>query len=224
MDLHRTGKQGEWVDIDPSEQNRWQKLAEQTNGVITPGNAVSVVGALAVGAGLLDISQGRTTSGIVKIGLGRVGDIMDGKVAAKTGTKSPIGEGVDAVIDKTELGAALPVLLSKKIISGTAFGSVLGLNLANAGVSAVAKHRKAEVHPSKAGKLATFGQWLAIGFYMLSAVSKKHQAETMAKGFETAGNISLVVATGLGIVALVGYTKDAFKTSTVDLDNPVEAP
>jgi phosphatidylglycerophosphate synthase len=219
MDLHRTQSQAEWTYVEPEDQNTWQKLADKTNGIITPGNAISVAGAMAVGSGLLDISHGKTTSGLFKIGAGRYADIVDGKVADKTGTKSPIGEGVDAVIDKIELGAALPVLLSKEIITKTAFGSILGLNLANAGVSAVAKHRKTEIHPSKAGKLATFGQWMAIGFYMLSTVSRNHHADTLAQRFETAGNISLVVATGLGIVALVGYTKDAFKPISEKLDS-----
>jgi len=211
MDLHRTSDKGEWTYIDPVDQNCWQRIADRTGGIVTPSNAVSVVGAIAVGSGLLDVGMGNTSKGVFKIGLGRYADILDGKVAAKTGTKSPIGEGVDAVIDKLELGAALPVLLNKEIINKTSFGSILGLNIANVSVSIIAKYRKTEVHPSKAGKLATFGQWIAIGFYSLAAVSKNHNADNLAKRFETAGNLSLILATGLGIVAIRGYINDAFK-------------
>jgi hypothetical protein len=52
---------------------------------------------------------------------------------------------------------------------------------------------------------------LAIGFYSLAAVSRNHNADNLAKRFETAGNVSLILATGLGIVALGGYVKDTFE-------------
>ncbi len=211
MDLHRTRDRGEWSYVKPEDQNRWQKIADRTDGIATPGNAISLVGAIAVGSGLFDISNGHTSKGVFKIGLGRYADILDGKVAAKTGTKSPIGEGVDAAIDKIELGAALPVMLNNKIINKTTFGSILAPNVANVGLSMVAKYRKINVHPSKAGKIATFGQWFAIGFYSLAVVSKNHNADNLAKRFEIAGNASLILATGLGIIALAGYAKDTLK-------------
>ena len=163
MNLHRTGKVPQWETVAPEDRNAFQKVAARTKGVVTPANAVSASGAGLVASGLVDIANGNTTRGVIKVGLGRSADLGDGLTAEHTGTKSPLGEGVDVVVDKVETAAALPVLVKAGVLPKGAGAVIFSQNFANTAFSVVAKRRGIELHPSKEGKLTTFGQWTTIG-------------------------------------------------------------
>jgi phosphatidylglycerophosphate synthase len=210
MNLHRTGKEPQWASVAPEDQNPFQKVAAKTGGLVAPANGVSLLGAGLVGSGLRDIAKGDTTKGVIKVGVGRIGgDLGDGFTADITGTKSPFGEGVDVVVDKGEAAVALPVLVKADILPKSAAGVIAAQNMANAAISAVAKRRGAEIHPSKEGKLTTFGQWTTIGLHGLAAVARENDAPKLAKGLEVAGRLSLVATAVLGAKAIVGYAGDA---------------
>lgn len=222
MNLHRAGKEGQWVNVPPEDRNIAQNVAAQTNGIVTPANAVSLAGAGVVASGLKDIATGDTTKGVIKVGVGRVFDLADGMVADKTGTKSPIGEGVDVVVDKAEVALALPVLAYKGVLPKPAAGVVFALNVANAAFSSVAKRRGAEIHPSKEGKLAMFGQWMGIGMYGLSRVAKDQEMEKTAMALEAAGHISMIATAALGAKAVLGYAQDAMQEVPPQQNQPQE--
>jgi len=208
MNLHRAGKQGEWASTPPHERNLAQKVAARTDGNITPGNIVSVAGGLTVLSGLHDIYKGRTKRGIIKIGAGRIGDLVDGTVAAKTKTKGPKGEAVDAGIDKGLMFAALPVLVKRGVLPAHAGGLLLAQNLASASIAVEAKQRGVTLHPSEEGKKTTAAQWSTIGLYMLAAGARKAQSPRIAEGLEAAGLATLATATTLGTYAVAGYHQE----------------
>ncbi|MDQ2973695.1 MAG: hypothetical protein M3Q79_04430 [bacterium] len=209
MNLHRTGKSPEWATVPHEERNIWQKTAAKTHSVVTPANAVSLIGLGIVGSGLKDIADGNTGRGIAKIGGGRLLDVVDGMVAHRTKTKSPTGEAVDVVVDKIEAAAALPILTLKGILPPAVAGSFLAQHLANTLATAAAKRRGNEIHPSKEGKWNTAGQWGAISLYGLSAAARNAELNGTARRLELAGHLTTVVTTYLGASALVGYIKDA---------------
>lgn len=212
MNLHRTEKSPQWDTIRPEERNPFQKVAAKTQGVVTPANAVSAIGAGMVAAGLRDISKGEVTKGSLKVGAGRIADVIDGTTAEKTGTKSPLGEGVDVVIDKVETAAALPVLVRAGILPKPTAAMIFSQNLANTAFSAVAKRRGVELHPSREGKLATFGQWATIGFHGLAAAAKENDYQRLGQGLEIAGHVSAIATAALGAKAIEGYARESLQT------------
>lgn len=205
MNLHRANKKADWDDIPPSERNVFQRIAAKTDGTVTPGNVVSVAGAATVASGLKDIYKGKTSRGVVKVGIGRIGDLIDGTVADKTGTKGPKGEATDAGIDKALMMTALPVLVKKGGLPKYAAGALVVQNVASAGIAAQAKQEGVELHPSEAGKKAVFGQWGAVGLYGLAEVARRADSPNIARGLEVAGLATLAVASALGTKAVIDY-------------------
>ncbi len=208
MNMHRSGKEGQWEAVAPEDRNAYQKIAAKTHGIVTPANTVSLVGAGLVASGLKDVATGKTAKGIVKISVGRGADLGDGRVAEKTQTKGPIGEALDVVIDKTEMAAVLPVFVHKNILPQPAAGVIAAQNAANTAFSAIAKRRGITLHPSREGKMATFGQWTTGALYGSAFLARENEMSGLARGLEVAGHISLAATAALGAKAILGYAQE----------------
>ncbi len=186
-------------------------MAANTKGVCTPANIVSVLGAALVGVGLWYIYTDNLAWGFIFIAIGRLADIIDGAVAQATGTKSSVGEAIDASLDKAVVIAALivffitgtvPLLAAILIAVRNAINMILGL---------VGKSHKQPMHPSRAGKFAAAAEWVAILFFLIAAVfgdQSWHAAEVAAY---TCGYIALGIALLLGVVAIKNYAHAAAK-------------
>lgn len=209
MNLHRTGEAPQWETVEPEDRNIFQKVAAKTNGVLTPGNVISVAGAYLVASGLRDIAKGKHTKGIIKVGAGRVLDVGDGIAAEATGTKSPLGEAVDVIIDKGETFIGTPVVVSAGIVPKIEAVPIVAQNAANIVFSGIARRRGVSLHPSKEGKLTMFGGWMVIGLHGLAAAAREHDAEDLANGLEMAAHASSIATTTLGVKAVYGYARDA---------------
>lgn len=205
MNLHRANKKADWEYVTDGELNGFQRAAKRTDGIVTPGNAVSAIGAAFVLSGLHDVHRGKTKRGIIKIGVGRIGDLIDGTVADKTGTKGPKGEAVDAGIDKALIASALPVLVERGGLPKYAAGAIAIQNAASAAIATKAKQEGVTLHPSEKGKNAVFGQWGAVGLFGLAEVARRADSPNVARGLEAAGLASLAVATALGTQAVIDY-------------------
>jgi phosphatidylglycerophosphate synthase len=209
MNLHRSGSKPEWEGVDPERRNIFQRIAAKTRGILTPANVVTVAGAGLVASGLMDIYSGHMYRGVAKICVGRTADLVDGAIADKTGTKSPAGEVLDVVTDKAEMAAALPALVASDILPVAAGGLILAQNIAVSALSVYAKRKGRILHPSKEGKLTTFGQWATIGFYALAAVTREIGYGNAAAGLEAAGLASAVITAAIGVKAVAGYSREA---------------
>lgn len=204
MKLHRVGKKADWDKLKSRNRNNWQRLAVRTHGVVTPGNLISVLGFGLVLLGLWHLYYRHLLFGISAIVIGRVLDIVDGMLAHKTGTKSPLGEVVDATIDKIEIAAALPVLISARILLPWQVGMIFVQHLANAIFATTAKWRGILMHTSRAGKYATTAQWGAIILYGLAITV--HDAGWLLFIASVVFGVSMV----WGLQAARGYAKKAF--------------
>src|SRR4051794_15939162 len=99
LDLHHASE-ADWKRLPAAERNSWQRLAARTQGIVTPANLISLGGAAVVFYGLYLIAHSQIVTGILTVLAGRAADIIDGYIAHRTGTKSPLGEAVDVTIDK----------------------------------------------------------------------------------------------------------------------------
>ncbi len=180
MKLHRASRKPDWEKLRVRHRNYWQRLAASTNGIVTPGNAVSLAGLVLVLLGLVDLYYNHTWRGLILIVAGRVLDIVDGMVAEETGTKSPVGEAVDASIDKLEIAAALPVLVITNILLPWQAVLIALIHLTNAVLSIMAKAQHKIMHTSRTGKYATTLQWSALSLYTLAYITERRSVTALA--------------------------------------------
>lgn len=201
MRLHRAGRKPQWATLRLRNRNYWQKLAAATAGIVTPANVISIIGLVLVLAGLADIYADNVWRGLALIAVGRVLDIVDGIVAEETGTKSPLGEALDATVDKLELAVALPLLVVVSILAPWQAISLASLHLVNAACAVMAKFVGKTLHTSRLGKYAISLQWIAI--FMLGILSVNEGSRL----FYFLANVTFISSLGLGVYGSLGYLR-----------------
>lgn len=211
IDLHRVGKRPDWELIPKEKRNVWQRIAARTKGILTPANVTSVAGAALVGLGLWRIYFDDLSLGLVLIAIGRAADILDGAVAQATGTKSNVGEALDASVDKLTIIAALGILISSGAIPVFAAILITTRNGIIIGLSLLAKIRKKVLHPSRAGKLAGGLEWISILFFVLAALASSHAKDALEFSSLIFAYIVLGITLALGLLAIKGYGGDILR-------------
>ncbi len=205
MNLHRIEGQPEWAGVKPGNMNIWQKVASRSGGILTIGNYFSLLGLLSVPFGLSLILNGRYIIGVVILLLGRLCDLLDGYLADKTGTKSPLGEKVDAVFDKISTALAFFVLAVSGLL---AWWVVLFLVLPHVvvAVMAVAIYLKGAIlHPSLLGKLSMAAGWLAmLAFVMVLAF----ETGVLHGLLIVAAYLLLLISVATALAATSGYYRE----------------
>ena len=231
---HTPDKMPDWELIPEENRNAFQNIAAQTNGIATVGNAITYIGYSLTNSGLSDVEHGyslaesgvldlaelMTQKGNRKNRVGRVLDIVDGIAADKTGTKSPLGEKIDAFADKILMLKALRTLHRTNSAPKSTIGAYLILGSVNAVSALEAKRKGKEIHTSKAGKIATVLAWHSItDSIAITALSYKNEDKKKISGLEKRAKVTTALAIGLGMYATYGYVKQAFsKEASEDLE------
>jgi len=167
MKLHRATRKPDWARISQRRRNLWQRLASSTEGIVTWANLATVVGFVLVVAGLIALIQQRYWLGVWILLVSRLCDIADGWLAELTGTKSPLGEALDAGFDKLSVLLALIILPAISIVPLWAVVVLVLPHLVIAGTSAVAIRRGKRLHPSRLGKISMALGWFTLGGFVL---------------------------------------------------------
>ncbi|HSX42893.1 MAG TPA: CDP-alcohol phosphatidyltransferase family protein [Candidatus Saccharimonadales bacterium] len=209
MDLHHTSGTPDWASVAPDARNSWQRAAAATRGVLTPANIISVLGFVLVVAGSTALKSKQFEVAFWLVAVGRLCDLADGYAAQKTGTKSPLGESVDAVLDKLGLLAVLLALGSGHIAAWWIVGIIALQNAANSVIAYIGRRRRLGIQPTGLGKLATVFEWLALFCFILG--------RAYGPAWNVVGYCSLVPALGLGAFATVGYGLHVFPRRHVAL-------
>ena len=174
MKLHYAGDTSEWAGIPPHERNIWQRWANTTHGVITPGNVFSVVGIATVFVGLFVIADDQLWRGLWLLAGGRLCDVIDGTAANATGTKSPLGEAIDTTADKVAAFATLLVFAATAIAPWPVM-LLIGLQsllIATLGFAAYQMHKKP--HVVAAGKIGGATIWAGLLSFAFAAALHSH--------------------------------------------------
>lgn len=203
MDWHLSATSPDWQRVREGERTYWQRLAVRTKGVVTPGNITSFIGVTLVIIGAVAVAEGNHWQGLICIGIGRLCDILDGIIAHKTGTKSPLGEATDASFDKIGAIATLIVFGATNLLWWPV-AVLIGLqNLTNSFIGLIGRQRKYRLHPLPVGKLSTAGEWVALlGFGLAAALG---QGQT--SGLSLGAYAILAASLALGLYATVGYAQ-----------------
>lgn len=208
MNLHRIEGTAEWAAVSPRDRNAWQKAAASTHGIVTIGNFFSLLGLLSVPYGLILVSGEDHIMAIVVLALGRLCDLLDGWLADKTATKSPLGEKIDASFDKVSTGAAVAGLVLLGILPGIIAAGLIVPHAIIAVLALIAFAAKKPFHPSIIGKLSMAALWLTILVFMAIPAlpsNVQSQGELIALGV-------FYMTTALGVAALLGYIMELYRS------------
>lgn len=208
-DLHRVNKKPDWELVDTSSHNGWQRLARHTRGMVTPGNIISVCGAALSLSARSDIQKENYRSATVKLFVGRMMDIADGVVADRTGTKSPVGEAVDASIDKFLTLKIMHAMVDKQLISQREGDTVIAQQGMAVGLSAAAKLLGKEMHPSRPGKEDATAIWAFAGSTLMEKICDDAEKPVAAYAFGVLGDTAMALSRfACSPVAIRGYASD----------------
>ena len=141
--------------------------------VFTIPNFISVTGAALAIHGSEEID---TPEGLAKCAVGRLADVLDGKVARMTGQTSNFGAALDATTDKIVMAKILYEMNKKELAPKYVLGTVAALNLINAGATGIANLRsdeKAETRPTKSGKVGLAMETAALVAYAAAELADK---------------------------------------------------
>lgn len=201
MNLHRIESSTEWHTITTSNQNKWQRTAATTHGIITIGNALTLLGLNLVIYGLYQLLAESSTFGIVLIFIGRLLDVVDGLAAHATGTKSFIGEVADATADK--IGTFLTVIVIG--LAGIAPWVILFCLIVPQALIPVIIYTQRRLgkttHASLLGKLSMAGTWVVLAGFLINHIV---QNDALLTAIYVMTCISISCAT----IATIGYLRN----------------
>ena len=199
MNLHRASTQADWQAIKPTERNLFQRVAAATMGVVSPGNVISLVGFILVIIGLSYLLDERYLLSLVLLAVGRLLDVADGAVAEATGTKSPLGEIVDATIDKLVTVMTVIAILLTDLAAWWVVAALVILQISIGLVVFIRRSRGSRIHPTRTGKLSMATAWIGIvGLILIEALNGQLVVVSTVYGF-------IVLSLVLGVVALCQY-------------------
>ena len=141
--------------------------------VFTIPNLISVTGAALAIHGSKKID---TTEGLAECAVGRLADVLDGKVARMTGQTSNFGATLDATTDKIVMAKILYEMNKKELAPKHVLGTVALLNSINAMATGIANLRskeKAETRPTKSGKVGLAMETAALVAYAAAELADK---------------------------------------------------
>lgn len=201
----RTAISADWAEVPPQRLNFWQRMAKRSYGFLTPGNVISVLGVILVYTGAVSIYRENVSVNITLIAAGRLLDLVDGFVADRTGTKSPLGEAIDVTADKVAAGIVLTIFFVQNLVPLTVLLVIAAQAIINATIALIAKLRRYPFHPSTLGKLSVGVAWVSLVTYALATLLRRHENFTASKLVYFLANLCVVLFIILGVKATYDY-------------------
>lgn len=183
--------------------------------IFTIPNLISVTGAALAMHGSEKID---TAEGLAECAVGRLADVLDGKVARMTGQTSNFGAALDATTDKIVMAKILYEMNKKGLAPKYVLGTVALLNSINAGATGIANLRnkeKAETRPTKSGKVGLAIETAALVAYAAAELADKRTDNPKpAKFLRKLGAGAFAASLPFAIHATHTYIKRAINGNT----------
>ena len=177
--------------------------------IFTIPNLISVTGAALAIHGSKKID---TAEGLTECAVGRLADVLDGKVARMTGQTSNFGAALDATTDKIVMAKILYEMNKKGLAPKHVLGIVATLNLINAGATGIANLRsdeKGETRPTKSGKLAMAGETVTLISYIAAHIAEQDKNPKLAEILRKLGAGAFAASLPFAAHATCTYIKRA---------------
>ena len=185
--------------------------------IFTVPNLISITGAALAIHGSEKID---TAEGLAECTIGRLADVLDGKVARMTGQTSNTGAALDATTDKIVMAKILYEMNKKELAPKYVLGTVATLNSINAVATGIANLRskeKAETRPTKSGKVGLAMETAALVAYAAAELADKRTDNPKpAKLLRKLGAVAFATSLPLATHATYTYVKRAVNGNTED--------
>ena len=185
-------------------------VREVAKDVFTIPNSISMIGAALVMHGSEKIDK---PEGLAECAVGRLADVLDGKVARMTGQTSNFGAALDATTDKIVMAKILYEMNKKELAPKHVLGTVAVLNSINAMATGIANLRskeKAETRPTKSGKVGLAMETAALVAYAAAElVDKRTDSPKPAKLLRKLGAGAFAASLPFATHATYTYIKRA---------------
>ena len=184
-------------------------VSKVTKDVFTIPNFISMTGAALAIRGSEKIDK---AEGLVECAVGRLADVLDGKVARMTGQTSNFGAALDATTDKIVMAKILYEMNKKGLAPKHVLGIVATLNLINAGATGIANLRsdeKGETRPTKSGKLAMAGETVTLISYIAAHIAEQDKNPKLAEILRKLGAGAFAASLPFAAHATCTYIKRA---------------
>ena len=188
-------------------------VSKVAKDVFTIPNFISMTGAALAIHGSKKID---TAEGLAECAVGRLADVLDGKVARMTGQTSNFGAALDATTDKIVMAKILYEMNKKRLAPKHVLGIVATLNLINAGATGIANLRsdkKGETRPTKSGKLAMAGETVTLISYIAAHIAEQDKNPKLAKLLRKLGAGAFAASLPFAVHATHTYIKRAINGS-----------
>ena len=184
-------------------------VSKVAKDVFTIPNFISMTGAALAIRGSEKIDK---AEGLVECAVGRLADVLDGKVARMTGQTSNTGAALDATTDKIVMAKILYEMNKKGLAPKHVLGIVATLNLINAGATGIANLRsdeKGETRPTKSGKLAMAGETVTLISYIAAHIAEQDKNPKLAEILRKLGAGAFAASLPVAAHATCTYIKRA---------------
>ena len=184
-------------------------VSKVAKDVFTIPNFISMTGAALAIRGSEKIDK---AEGLVECAVGRLADVLDGKVARMTGQTGKFGAALDATTDKIVMAKILYEMNKKGLAPKHVLGIVATLNLINAGATGIANLRsdeKGETRPTKSGKLAIAGETVTLISYIAAHIAEQDKNPKLAKILRKLGAGAFAASLPFAAHATCTYIKRA---------------
>lgn len=201
LNLHRVGTAPDWSAVPPAERNVWQRTAARTRGVVTPANFVTVLGAAVTLWGVGELLAAAFWLALALLVGGRLLDVVDGFVADRTGTKSALGELLDATADKVVTVLTVAALFVAQIAPTWLMALFVLPHIIIVVISIIDRYRHVQLHPTRLGKTTMLLAWIAIPLLLI--VRALHLPATSP--FAVAVVLFVLVSAAFGFISANSY-------------------
>jgi len=184
-------------------------VSKVAKDVFTIPNFISMTGAALAIHGSKKID---TAEGLAECAVGRLADVLDGKVARMTGQTGNFGAALDATTDKIVMAKILYEMNKKGLAPKHVLGIVATLNLINAGATGIANLRsdkKGETRPTKSGKLAMAGETITLISYIAAHIAEQDKNPKLAEILRKLGAGAFAASLPFAAHATCTYIKRA---------------
>lgn len=194
---------------DGKELTAIQKIAEQTHGIVTLPNLITIAGIGLVALGCNQFKHGHRARGIGLVALGAACDLVDGALARKTRVANyPAGRWGDIAADGAKAALIAKTTCDTKMIKKSELAVIYGPKIAGWALNGAAKfvlHH--EPKTTGEGKIAEASRWAAMAGIIGGNVAKEQGKSSLAKKVKFIGALAATVSGILGVKSVASYVK-----------------
>lgn len=194
---------------DGKELTAIQKIAEQTHGIVTLPNLITIAGIGLVALGCNQFKHGHRARGIGLVALGAACDLVDGALARKTRVANyPAGRWGDIAADGAKAALIAKTACDTKMIKKSELAVIYGPKIAGWALNGAAKfvlHH--EPKTTGEGKIAEASRWTAMAGIIGGNVAKEQGKSSLAKKVKFIGALAATVSGILGVKSVASYVK-----------------